>query len=530
MKYIIYLRRSSEDKTKQIQSIPDQLEWAKRRAKELGLDVLEVFQDTKTGTKPGREGFNSLMDFIHEYPEPVGILCWKMDRLARNPIDEGMIKYAFMQGKIKHILANDREFREGENQILMGVEFGAATQFSIDLGKNVNRGLQTKIKKGVRPTSVPIGYLNDPNGLKGEKEIFKDHKRWEQIREAWKLLLSGLYTVPQIRKTLNEDMGLRTRKGCKVSLSTLYDTFNNTFYSGIYEWQGEIKTGIHEAMITLDEFDKVQLILGRKGKPRQQSHEHAFTGIIRCAECGYMITEETPKVKKLKKTGKVTIYHYIRCSKKNPNQKCGQKYIRLEELEAQIDRELESIEIPESFAKWAFKQIRKENKKGINNFAHQRAELQRKFNENEQMIDSIVDNLARGTVDDATYKSTRKRYELEGIRLKKQLDKYRGNRNDWLDKIEATFHYATHARANFINGDKQRKREMFVTLGSNFLLKDGELSVELHKPFQSIKESMEKTKALFPSLEPLRNALDMPKKADLDQLIPIWSHLSDSNR
>ena len=175
------------------------------------------------------------------------------------------------------------------------------------------------------------------------------------------MLLSGTHTIPQIREELNEQAGFRTRQGRKVSLSTLYDIFTNLFYAGMYEWQGNIEQGFHEPIITLEDFDKVQIILGRKGKPRQQKHEHAFTGIVRCAECGCMITAEPPKVKR-QKNGKVHIYHYVRCSKKNPEHKCGQKYVRLEQIEEQIENILQSIEIPESFAKWAFKELRKENK------------------------------------------------------------------------------------------------------------------------------------------------------------------------
>jgi hypothetical protein len=45
-------------------------------------------------------------------------------------------------------------------------------------------------------------------------------------------------------------------------------------------------------MITLDEFDRVQHLLGRPGRPRPKKQEFAFTGMIRCGECGLSITAE----------------------------------------------------------------------------------------------------------------------------------------------------------------------------------------------------------------------------------------------
>ena len=40
----------------------------------------------------------------------------------------------------------------------------------------------------------------------------------------------------------------------------------------------------HESMITEQEFDRVQIFLGRKGKPRPKTHTFPFTGLIRCKE------------------------------------------------------------------------------------------------------------------------------------------------------------------------------------------------------------------------------------------------------
>ena len=70
---------------------------------------------------------------------------------------------------------------------------------------------------------------------------------------------------------------------------------------------------------------------------------------------------------------------------------------------------------------------------------------------------------------------------------------------------------------------KNTRKELFISLGSNFLLKDRELAVELSYPFRRIQKSNEESNAIIRSLESLKNCLYKPKKEDLDQLIPIWS-------
>jgi site-specific DNA recombinase len=103
MKYFLYCRKSSEDKTKQIQSIPDQIEWGKGMAQDRNLEIIDIFTDEQTGTKPGRKGFNEMMIRMQK-GEARGIIVWKIDRLARNPIDEGTVKFGFMQGYVQHII------------------------------------------------------------------------------------------------------------------------------------------------------------------------------------------------------------------------------------------------------------------------------------------------------------------------------------------------------------------------------------------------------------------------------------------
>jgi site-specific DNA recombinase len=528
MKYIIYARRSSEDKKKQIQSIPAQLDWAKEAAEDYGVEVIKTFTDIKSGRKTGREGFREMMQFIDDSGEPLGVIVWKIDRLARNAADEGRFKHAFNQGKINHVLASDRQFHEGENQILVGIEFSNATQYSMDLSRNVTRGMKEKIKKGWRPGYAPLGYLNDRFALQGEKIIHVDEKTFSTVRKAWDYLLTGQYTVPKIAEILNEECGLRTRRGQPISLSTLYSIFSNQFYAGYFEWKGELVEGSHKSMVTLEEYDKAQIVLGRKGKPRKRNHDHAFTGIIRCGECSCMVTAEPPKIKRTK-SGKTHIYHYLRCTKKNPEIKCGQSYLRVEALEDQIEEKLGEIEIPQAFFEWAIKILKRENKEEANKFAAKRGQLQKEYNNNEALGETLLQKLLKGIIDDETYKATKKRFMEEKERLKEKMAKYDEDSENRFDRIEKNFEFAKTAAKSFAEGSPAKRRELFVKLGSNFLLKDKELHVELQRPFFAIRDGIKQTKSLFGSLEPLKKGLEKVKKRDLDRAIPVWSRWRESN-
>jgi len=54
----------------------------------------------------------------------------------------------------------------------------------------------------------------------------------------------------------------------------------------------DARPGAHEPIVTKDEFDRVQELLGRPNRQPRQRHAFAFTGLIRCGECGASVTAE----------------------------------------------------------------------------------------------------------------------------------------------------------------------------------------------------------------------------------------------
>ena len=180
-----------------------------------------------------------------------------------------------------------------------------ANQYILELRKNVKRGVDSKLAKGWKPNVASLGYLNE----KEEKTIVEDQERFPLIRKMWDLMLTGTKSPPQILEIANQQWGFRTRKtkrlgGKELSRSGIYRIFTNPFYAGIISYGGKEYDGKHKAMITLSEFDRVQYLLGRKGKARPKTHAFAFTGLIRCGECGCVYTAET-KRKLIKCSGEV---------------------------------------------------------------------------------------------------------------------------------------------------------------------------------------------------------------------------------
>lgn len=552
LRYIIYCRKSSEAEDKQVQSIESQLNELKRLAERLNLSVIDVFTESKSAKSPGRPVFNDILKKVTQ-GKADGVICWKLDRLARNPIDGGQIIWMLQKGIIKHIQTFDRGYYPEDNVLLMNIEFGMANQFILDLSKNVKRGLKTKAEKGWIPTTAPLGYLNDKINEKGYKEIHKDPERFELVRKMWKMMLSGNNTPAKIASTANNDWGFKTPKGKPLCRSTIYRLFANPFYYGYFEYpvrSGIWYKGSHVPMIAQKEYERVQILLGRNGKPRIKEHNFSFTGLIHCGECGAMVTAEEknqiicskckykfstnnrfecPKCKTaIEKMSKPVILHYVyyHCTKKiDPD--CSQKSAEVKDFEDQITQYLSNVHISEEFKNWAIQYLQEENKKEMasieNVFSSQRKAHNNCIKKLENLFQLKISPLNSNGIllPDEDYAKQKTELMKEKTRLEEILVDTNGRIDKWLKIGEKTFNFVRHATYWFNNGSSIEKAQILKSLGSNLILKDKKLVIQLKIPFIEIGQIVKGIPEVKDGFEPKNNGLNEAKLHEFYSKNPI---------
>jgi site-specific DNA recombinase len=533
IKYFIYARKSSESDERQIQSIDDQVLIMTGVAKNYNLKVADTITESKSAKEPnGRPEFEKMMKRIKN-GEAQGILVWKIDRLSRNPIDSAVIQWLLQKEVIASIRTPDREYRPEDNALLLSVESSMANQFIRDLSKNVKRGLKSKIDKGWMPSIAPSGYLNTKIEAQGERYIIKDPERFPLVRRAWDLMLTGNHTPPKILDMLNE-WGFRTprtkrRGGKPMSYSTIYKIFTNQFYAGLIPYSGQIFQGQHEPMVTLEEFDRVQVLLGRKGKPRPKTHVFAFTGCIRCAECGCLITA-IEKIKFIKRDKKTKTYVFYHCTRRKKSAQCSQrKELTLDKLELQIEMEIEKYTILPEFRDWALEILNEHNDTEINDrskiYESQLKDLAASQNE----LDELTRMRYRSQVTDDFFNTEKAALQKKIVRLKDQLRDTEKRAENWLELSERTFNFALYARKAFVMGDMTAKREILRALGENPLLNDQKLSVYAYEWLQRIENGYPELKAEFEALEPTKMPMDTARSEALASIRTRWYHHRDLN-
>jgi len=522
-----YCRKSSESEDKQIYSLESQDEELRKVATRLGITVSVVLKEAKSAKCPNnREKFMDLIDLI-ETGKIDTILVWNPDRLSRNSIDSGRLLYLMDTGKLKEIITPNQTFRNTPNdKFLLNILWGQAKFDNDNKGLNVVRGMNKKYDLGWFPFVAPIGYLNTPEKIKGEKVIVEDKERFYLVQKLWDLMLTGNYTVPEVRNIAVNTFKLRSIErrnsgGGFVSRSNLYAMFKNPFYYGWFEVKGKWYQGSHKSMITKAEFNRVQEILGRTDSRRPEKHLFAYTGMIKCPECGCSITA-TKKIKHYQKTNNNAVYEYYHCTKKKRDITCFQKPVKPIDIDLQIAVILESIQIHPDFRDWALKFLKEY--KGVENSANDdvKRNLQRELDRVNERLSNLLNLKLDGLLSDEEYLLKKKEISEQEQDVKSKIVSYEDGRNEWYKKSEEAINVAFYAKSEFERGDLFKKRELLAKVGSHFFLNNGKLQYDLQKPFFLFRDMNLAKESKIEWLEPLDYAFVTTQVGYSEPENPIW--------
>lgn len=545
-KYFSYLRKSSEQDDRQALSIPSQRDELIPVRERESLTIIEELEESHSAKRPGRPVFNSMCERI-ERGEANCILIWNLNRLSRNALDTGRIIDLLDRGLLLEIRTPHQTFKNLPNdKFLLNLLCSQAKLENDTKGEDVKRGLNTKAKLGWRPNGVPVGYRNTPHKEKGFKTIETDPERFHLVRRMWDLMLTGHYSASQIWR-LSIEWGLTSVPHKKIggkSLRKSYvfeNIFGNPFYYGWFQYKekdtGEMvwQKGEHKAMIEEWEYDRVQVLMGRKDAPRPKKLEQRSPfggGIIHCADCTSSVTFD-PKTKR-QKNGNVHQYDYLHCTHRK-DETCKQNSVTQDELTVQVQSLLGSLTISPRFRSWAIKHLHEIRKTEAQShetvLRHKHTELEGVVNQLDGLLlkYSSPENVSGGFISNDEYQMMKTQLVKRKSALEEELNDTGKEIEQWVELSERTFNFACYASIWFEKGDYDTKRAILQALGTNLSLKDKKLNVALHPFFNSFienKKSLELENAsVRTSGENKISSQNMAKKGKtppLGDVCPTW--------
>ena len=533
IKYFAYVRKSTEGEERQALSIESQKDSVRKVFPD--LDIVDILEEKHSAFKPyNRPVFEDMTRRI-KLGEASGIIAWHPDRLSRNEIDASTITYLVRTGIIDDLKFGSYNFDNSPEGIMMlQLALSQSQYFSSKLGKDVKRGLEKKVSLGWLPGLAPEGYLNDMRLEKGQRTIITDKKRSILLRKAFDLMLTGAYTAQEVLNILNNEWNYRTVKKRKIgggplARSVWYKMLSNPFYTGVIVYNGKESKGRHKPLITLDEFNRIQEILGLRGcKRRPQKHNFAYSGMFKCAVCGCGITAEH-KTKYLKAKKEVKGYDYYHCTHKKKEVNCRQGSVEENDITDEVVGRLHKLEINPLFLEWALDYLDTQKGQAQAQNKEIKANKDNRAKELEAQLSSLTMMRAKNLIDDEEYLK-------EKITLKKELEKLqkidnkKETENDLIELTKEKFIFATYGKKKFVEGDKTTKKEILADLGSNREIKDKKVHIYLHKWLLPIYDNAEIYNAKLTRLEPEKFGLDYRKSDVLASLRLSWLAYRDDFR
>ncbi len=513
-KYYLYVRKSSESEEKQVMSIEAQIVELEQDAKREGIKITERFIESKSAKTPGRIEFNKMIEKIYASKEPIGIIAWHPDRLARNSVDGGQIVYLIDIQKIAALRFPTFWFEPTPQGLFMlQVAFGQSKYYSDNLSENIKRGIRHKLRRGEWIGKASFGYVNNAK----TRNIDIDPIKSKIVQRVFENFSSGKESVDSLCHRLFE-YGIMNGKDNLLSKSSVYRLLTNPIYTGVIRYKGEIFEATFEPIISNELFEAVQKRLKQNSRPRKSKNKHdfVFTDLLKCGECGCAITAQYGK-------GNGGTYRYYRCTKRKI--KCSQGYLREEIVLQQMQEQISKISMPEEWSPVVFAQMttwENEERKELQILAHK---IEFSLSETQMKLDKLVNGFIDGIIERSIY--LQRKEEL--IKLKMSLEEKQKTLakkgNFWFEPMRE-FLEACQSAGNMATSTNLKEIKSFIEqVGTNRILKDKNVVLEFHQPFSLLLEHKRLSGGTFKKEKGEKKEGDVTKNATS----PVWRRRRDSN-
>ena len=285
----LYVRMSTD---KQEHSVENQIQVLTAYALRNGYSIVQTYADEGiTGTKAEKRP--SFLRMIDDSASGLfdTVLIYDSSRFARN-LTESLVYKAELRKNGVTLQSITEPNLDEDSALLVDAVLGASNElYSRKLSKAVTRGMVYYAERGNFPTTPPYGYRKR-NGI-----AHMDEGEARTVRLIYDLFIHTP-AWHSVAVQIN-DLGHRMRHGALWGSRDIKRMLTNPAYIGYVRFRGETYQGSHTPIISQDQWERVQNLIGDKPqKPHMRPENklnHWLSGIARCAHCGSSMTYTTPQ-------------------------------------------------------------------------------------------------------------------------------------------------------------------------------------------------------------------------------------------
>lgn len=354
----IYCRVSTTEQAEEGYSIDEQNVKITEYCNKEGHEIYNLYEDRGISGKSitNRPGIKQLLNDATKNKFDL-VIVWKLNRISRKLLDILNIVELLNKHNIAfRSLTESFETETPSGKLQLNI-MGAIGEFEREtIAENVKMGMIARSKEGQWNGGVVLGYdsiqLNN-EGKKRKNTVLKiNENEANTVRKIFQLYSEG-NGYKAIVNRINKE-GYKTKRGNQFAVSTVKEILRNPIYIGKIrfnvrqDWGKKRRKNIndnpilvegqHEAIIDVETWNKVQVILKERSKKHNKVYEseQPLTGILRCPVCGAGMTISRSTRKK-PDGSKVTLEYYCCGNWKNKGTAvCNSNTIRVEKANAYV--------------------------------------------------------------------------------------------------------------------------------------------------------------------------------------------------
>lgn len=344
-----YIRVSTGRQAREGKSLQFQEEIIRQQAKNNEETIYKIYKDEgiSGASIEKRDGLKTLLADIERGNTGISRLyVWDLSRLTRSQMHQYEIVDTLHLHNIELISLNNQgaDFTTASGRLMTGIYGSINEYYRYQLKENIQQGMHTRSKNGYTSSKAALGY-DCGNNSKVPLQI-NEHEAGI-IRLIFDLAESG-HGYRAIANTLNHRHYL-TKNGNPFDTVAVKYILNNKLYCGYVVWgkhkdwnnkrrKGKsiplIVEGKHQAIVSEEQFDRVQQILKSRSKqPIYSKYGNQLTGLLRCPQCGgAMEVSHNTSRRKNKPDVRYKLYSCAK-SRRAGASVCSANSVRAEEIE-----------------------------------------------------------------------------------------------------------------------------------------------------------------------------------------------------
>jgi DNA invertase Pin-like site-specific DNA recombinase len=486
MKAVILARVSTTRQEEEGHSLPAQIRRLEDYAKRKDFEVVKTFSFSESAGDKIRKKFLEVINYIKNNKDVRVLLCENVDRATRNFKDAVDLDEMRKNEGLEIHFVQDGFFinknASGNQMFMWEAKVFIAKQYLNRLSDDVKRSNELKIQNGEWINKPPIGYIGTIDE-KGNKGMIPDPLKSHLVVKMFQMYATGSSSTQKIKETM-EAMGLRSNTKDKKPLckSQIHHILNNPYYYGEMRINGQLYEHKYEPLITKQLFDRVQEVFkGYDKKPfRYGCKPFVFRALVRCAECGCLITGEIKKGQ----------YVYYSCSNYKKVHK-HRVYVKEGDLLLPVYKVLKKIKLTNQ-QKYELIEDFKKSDKSKNKFVEATlAKLTAEFSLYENRKSETWNKYVDKEISKEMYNKKLQEYDSKQADIASKMSKFQVADKEFYTTIDILIRLTQRAEKLFESSEPHEKRAFANFLLQNCQLEGKNLKFELKSPFDGALKANE---------------------------------------